>query len=121
MRYLGYRGTVTELERNLRMLDTVLRHMSVVLAKNIDPTAVTVDPEEVKVRRIEITADDDDREDNIEAQLGLTDDSHSHRQSHHHHHDDDPMAPEEGDIIPGSNKPPTPSVPPAPAAPAGDA
>ena len=47
VRYLGYQGTVTELERNLRMLDTVIRYMSVLLAKNVDFASVTVDPEEI--------------------------------------------------------------------------
>ncbi len=75
IRYLGYGGTVTELERNLRMLDMVLRHMSVLIAKDIDFASVEVDPEEVKVRRIEITADEDDREESFEAQLGLSDDA----------------------------------------------
>lgn len=80
VRYLGYQGTVTELERNLRMLDTVIRYMSVLLTKNVDFASVTVDPEEVKVRRIEIAADDDDREDSREAQLGLLEVSSSHRE-----------------------------------------
>jgi small subunit ribosomal protein S6 len=53
-RYLGYRGLVAEVERNLRMLDTVLRHMTVALRKNVDPTTMAVDPDEIKVRRIEI-------------------------------------------------------------------
>ncbi|MBL8601866.1 MAG: 30S ribosomal protein S6 [Myxococcales bacterium] len=73
LRYLGMKGTVYELERNLRMLDTVLRHLTVVIAKNVDMTAVVIDPEEVKVRRIEITAEEDDREDSFEASLGLAD------------------------------------------------
>ena len=75
LRYLGLRGTVYELERNLRMLDTVLRHLTVVLAKDVDMTAVEVDPEEVKVRRIEVSAEEDDREDSFEASLGLSDDN----------------------------------------------
>jgi small subunit ribosomal protein S6 len=78
-RYLGYQGTVAELERNLRMLDTVLRHMSVQLRKNVDSTAVTVDPEEIKVRRIEITEGEEDREDSVEASLGLADDQRRER------------------------------------------
>ena len=73
LRYLGLRGTVYELERNLRMLDTVLRHLTVVLAKDVDMTAVEVDPEEVKVRRIEVSAEDDDQDESFEASLGLSD------------------------------------------------
>lgn len=73
LRFLGYRGVVAELERNLRMLDTVLRHMTIQLRKDVDPASVTIDPEEIKVRRIEITEGEEDRED-IEASLGLSDD-----------------------------------------------
>ena len=82
-RYLGYQGTVAELERNLRMLDTVLRHMTVQLRKNVEPTSVTVDPEEVKVRRIEITEGEEDREDSVEASLGLADDQRRERRERH--------------------------------------
>lgn len=75
LRYLGYRGLVSEVERNLRMLDTVLRHMTVQLRKDVDPTSIAVDPDEVKVRRIEITEEPgDEREDSVEASLGLADD-----------------------------------------------
>ncbi len=73
-RYLGYRGLVTEIERNLRLLDTVLRHMTVALRKDVDPGEINVDPEEVKTRRIEITEEPgDEREESIETSLGLSD------------------------------------------------
>ncbi|MFO0630886.1 MAG: 30S ribosomal protein S6 [Polyangiales bacterium] len=78
VRYLGQIGTVAELERNLRMMDTVIRHMSVQLAKDIDFAAVTVDPEEIKVRRIEVSSEDDDQEESFEASLGLSDDDRRH-------------------------------------------
>ncbi|MFO0558271.1 MAG: 30S ribosomal protein S6 [Polyangiales bacterium] len=74
VRYLGYRGVVAEVERNLRMLDTVLRHLTVALRKNVDPKAITVDADDVKVRRIEIVEGEDDKEENIESSLGLSDD-----------------------------------------------
>lgn len=71
LRYLGLEGTVAELERNLRMMDTVIRHMSVLIAKDLDAASITVDPEEVKVRRIEVTDIEDDAEETFEASLGL--------------------------------------------------
>lgn len=74
LRYLGFRGTVAELERNLRMLDPVIRHMTVQLAKDINIQVIEVDPDEVKVRRIEVSDQDDDREESYEASLGLADD-----------------------------------------------
>ena len=68
VRYLGFRGLVTEVERNLRMLDTVLRHLTVQLRKDVDPTSVLVDPEEIKIRRIEIAeASEDEKEESMEA------------------------------------------------------
>ncbi len=79
VRYLGYRGLVAEIERNLRMLDTVLRYMTVALAKDINPASINADPEETKIRRIEITQGEDDKEDSIESSLGLADDSRHHR------------------------------------------
>lgn len=77
VRYLGYRGVVAEVERNLRMLDTVLRHLTVALRKNVDPNSITVHEEDVKIRRIEIVEGDDDKEENIESALGLSDDPSS--------------------------------------------
>jgi small subunit ribosomal protein S6 len=78
-RYLGYRGLITELERNLRMLDSVLRYMTVQLRKDVDPSSIAVDPEEIKVRRIEITEGEEEREDSVEASLGLADDQRPER------------------------------------------
>lgn len=81
LRYLGQLGTVAEVERNLRMMDAVIRHMSVLLAKDLDAAAVTVDPEEIKVRRIEVTDADDDADESFEASLGLAD---VERPAHNH-------------------------------------
>src|SRR5690606_10104883 len=78
-RYLGYQGVVSELERNLRMLDTVLRHLTIQVRKGVDPASVTVDPEEIKVRRIEINEAEEDREDSVEASLGLSDEPRRER------------------------------------------
>lgn len=75
VRYLGTKGLVAEIERNLRLLDSVLRYMTTVIARDVETTQVTVDPEEIKVRRIEIVEGEDDREESFEASLGLSDDS----------------------------------------------
>ncbi len=55
-------------------LDMVARGDKALKTKDIDVATITVDPEEIKERRIEITPDEDDREDSFEAQLGLSDD-----------------------------------------------
>jgi small subunit ribosomal protein S6 len=95
-RYLGYRGLVSEVERNLRMLDTVLRHMTVQLAKDVDPKSITVDPEEVKLARIEITEGEDEREETIEQTLGLADEQRPERRERRPE-GDEAMEAEEGD------------------------
>jgi small subunit ribosomal protein S6 len=74
VRYLGFQGSVSEVERGLRMADSVMRYLTVRVGHDIDVSSVVVDPEEIKVRRIEITTDEDDRDESFEAQLGLSDD-----------------------------------------------
>lgn len=69
VKYAGFNDVVAELERNLRMLDTVVRYQTIVVDRNIDMRAVEVDPEEVKFLRIEVT--EDEEEPNLEEQLGL--------------------------------------------------
>jgi len=104
-RYLGYRGLVSEIERNLRMLDTVLRHMTVLLARDVDPASITVDPEEVKLARIEITDAEEDREETIEQTLGLSDDQRPERRERRPPEGEE-MVEEEGDEFAPSAKPP---------------
>lgn len=73
VRYLGFLGTVPEVERSLRMLDTVLRHQTVRVGRDVELGSVNADPEDLKLRRIEITeSSEDDREESFEASLGLS-------------------------------------------------
>src|SRR5882672_8876980 len=53
LKYLGGGRVVNELERNLRMLDTVLKFQTVLLRSDIEAESVAVDPEEVKFTRLE--------------------------------------------------------------------
>lgn len=69
MKYVGLGKIVTEVERNLRMLDTVMRQQSVLVNDVGISLDVAVDPEEVKFRRLEITADEE--EPNLEQRLGM--------------------------------------------------
>lgn len=68
-KYLGYGKIVAEVERNLRMLDDVVRQQTVQTADELDRAAVTVDPADVQFQRIEVTADEE--EPGLEARLGL--------------------------------------------------
>jgi len=70
VKYLGKGGLVQELERNLRLADTVLKHLTVQTADDVDVTTVTIDPEEVKFRRLELPPEEEEKM-SREKQLGL--------------------------------------------------
>ncbi len=72
VKYLGKGGLVHELERNLRLADAVLKHLTVQTGDDVDVETVTIDPEEVKLRRLELAPEP---EENLtrEKLLGLVD------------------------------------------------
>ncbi|MGZ3418848.1 MAG: 30S ribosomal protein S6 [Polyangiales bacterium] len=70
VKYLGKGGLVHELERNLRLQDVVLKHLTVQVRDDVDATSVTIDPEEVKFRRLELPAEEEEKI-SREKQLGL--------------------------------------------------
>lgn len=72
LKYLGGGAVVTELERNLRMLDTVLKFQTVLLREDVLVETVSIDPEEVKFTRIEAVPEDE-KEESREKALGLVD------------------------------------------------
>ena len=72
LKYLGTGSVVSELERNFRMLDSVLRFQTVQLRDEVDVESVVVDPEEVKFARLE-PAPEDEHEESREKALGLLD------------------------------------------------
>src|SRR5262245_61065013 len=72
LKYLGGGAVVNELERNLRMLDNVLKFQTVLLRDDVIAETVTVDPEEVKFARID-PAPEDEKEESRERMLGLID------------------------------------------------
>jgi small subunit ribosomal protein S6 len=72
LKYLGGGAVVTELERNLRMLDNVLKFQTVLLRDDVVVDTVSIDPEEVKFTRIE-AAPEDEKEESREKALGLVD------------------------------------------------
>jgi small subunit ribosomal protein S6 len=53
LKYVGFGDLVAELERNLRLLDEVVRFQTVLLQEDIDPASVSVDPEEVQYLHVE--------------------------------------------------------------------
>jgi small subunit ribosomal protein S6 len=72
LKYLGTGTVVAELERNFRMLDSVLRFQTVQIRDEVDADSVVVDPEEVKFARLE-PPPEDEHEESPEKALGLVD------------------------------------------------
>lgn len=71
LKYLGSGRVVSEIERNLRLSDGVLKYQTVLLRSDVEASTVTVADEEVKFERLELTPIEDERDDSRERQLGL--------------------------------------------------
>jgi small subunit ribosomal protein S6 len=71
VKYVGMGGLVAELERNLKLQDVVLKFQTVKLRDDVDVAALTVDPEEVKLARLETA--EEEKEESREKVLGLVD------------------------------------------------
>jgi small subunit ribosomal protein S6 len=70
VRYVGGGPLVSEIERNLRMLDDVLKYQTVQVAIDIDQESVEVKPENVTFEAVE-PATEAELEEPIERRLGL--------------------------------------------------
>jgi small subunit ribosomal protein S6 len=69
LKYVGYQDMVAEIERNLRMTDSVIRFQTIQVGEELIKEDVAVDPEEVKFRRLEQT--EEEEEASLEQKLGL--------------------------------------------------
>lgn len=72
VKYVGRGGLVQELERNLKLQDSVLKFQTVLTSAEVDVQSVTVDPEEIKFQRLELPAEEEEKESREKA-LGLVD------------------------------------------------
>ena len=72
VKYVGQGGLVQEVERNLKLQDSVLKFQTVMTQHDVDAGAVTVDPEEVKMARLELPVEEEEKE-SRERSLGLLD------------------------------------------------
>jgi len=72
VRYVGKGGLVHELERNLKLQDSVLKYQTVLTRENVDVAGLAVDPEEIKFQRLELPPEEEERE-SRERALGLLD------------------------------------------------
>jgi small subunit ribosomal protein S6 len=71
LKYLGGGKVVSEIERNLRLSDGVLKYQTVLVRNDVEVQGVTIADEDVKFERLELTPLEDDRDDSRERQLGL--------------------------------------------------
>ena len=71
VKYLGTGRVVSEVERNLRLADGVLKYQTVLLRNDVEVASLSVAEEDVKFERLELTPLEDERDDSRERQLGL--------------------------------------------------
>ena len=71
LKYLGTGRTVAEIERNLRLADSVLRYQTVLVREDVPVEGLEVATDDVKFERVELPPLEEDREDSRERQLGL--------------------------------------------------
>ncbi|HSO32903.1 MAG TPA: 30S ribosomal protein S6 [Labilithrix sp.] len=121
VKYVGRGGLVQEIERNLKLQDTVLKFQTIQTNDEVDVAALTIDPEEVKFQRLELPPEEDAVE-SREKQLGLIDLGPDAPRSMRHGHgrdgDDDFGDDERGDRGDRGDRAERPAAAPAAAAPA---
>lgn len=71
LKYLGSGRVVSEVERNLRLFDGVLKYQTVLVRSDVEVADVSVSADEVKFERLELPPLEEDKEDSRERQLGL--------------------------------------------------
>lgn len=71
LKYLGSGRAVSEVERNLRLADGVLKYQTVLVRSDVEVGGVAVSADEVKFERLDLPPLEDDKEDSRERQLGL--------------------------------------------------
>jgi len=71
LKYLGSGRVVSEVERNLRLADGVLKYQTVLVRSDVEVGGVAISADDVKFERLELPPLEDDKEDSRERQLGL--------------------------------------------------
>jgi small subunit ribosomal protein S6 len=72
VKYVGGGGLVAEVERNLKLQETVMKYMTVQTNDEVDLAALQIDPEETKLGKLELPTEPEPEE-SREKQLGLID------------------------------------------------
>ena len=70
LKYIGGGSTVAELERNLRMIDEVLKYQTIVLQEEVDRASLEVQPDQIAFEPIQPPPDDEEEE-SLARRLGL--------------------------------------------------
>lgn len=71
LKYLGNGRVVAEIERNLRLLDGVIKYQTVLVQNNVEAAGITISDEDVKFERVELPPLEEERDESRERQLGL--------------------------------------------------
>jgi small subunit ribosomal protein S6 len=83
LKYMGTGRTVSEIERNLRLADGVLKYQTVLLRADVEVEGVAIADEDVKFERLELPPLEEERDESRERQLGLIEpERREHRGSH---------------------------------------
>jgi small subunit ribosomal protein S6 len=95
LKYLGGGKVVSEVERNLRLADGVLKYQTVLVRSDVEAEAVAVAAEEVKFERLDLPPADEERDESRERQLGLVEPERRQERIEVPEEEDVPEAPEE--------------------------
>ena len=71
LRYVGLNDLVAEIERNLRLIDDVVRHQTIRIKDKVRIEDYAVDPAETQFRRLEAPAPEEIEEPELAQRLGL--------------------------------------------------
>jgi small subunit ribosomal protein S6 len=93
LKYLGGGKVVSEIERNLRLSDGVIKYQTVLVRSDVEAATLTVPEEDVKFERLELTPAEDDRDESRERQLGLIEPERRHERTESAPPDDDDVEP----------------------------
>lgn len=81
LKYLGTGRVVAEIERNLRLLDAVIKYQTVLVRNDVELAALDVGAEDVKFERVELPPLEDERDESRERQLGLIEPERRHERN----------------------------------------
>jgi small subunit ribosomal protein S6 len=96
LKYLGGGKVVSEIERNLRLSDGVIKYQTVLVRSDVEAAGLTVADEDVKFERLELPPAEDDRDESRERQLGLIEPERRQDRAEVVAHDDDDEVAEPG-------------------------